>query len=548
MLDPKSIKPVVKEKNSDFVAKQDVAGAMSSSSDDIEQGNKGSNGSSMSGKTSRDDCSDSGHSSAVKTCNEVWHVGTDDRSSSEGSSSPSNSPLQGVPDSSWVSILKSFGLLDGDSNEIKQSDVILRCSSSVAALFMTYLYFKLTWEKESDSSPYIIWPSSVLSGLVNGGLYESSMRKFGQLIAFNDLSKDYHEFWKNKSRVARVGSLVLFSMGAALPAMPLYAACDSLKLPLYLSLSALMFRTLTTAMALPEFLTIMRSFFNSEVQDDQSGYAAWSSKFIEALPLHQTLVSFFDMAASLFLLICAIWYSLIQHAPISSGFKSFFDGYGSLGSYRYGIEAIGVLAVMPFNMYYVREGWYYLKPFMMIMLATPVLATQGILKLLGALCSYCATNGAVPDTEEPLQTLLLDPLMIEDDDSPSDLSRLMKVYVVLMVCAVTGAPALAMADASNNDSDSTMFAGEADLHGLLFWVPLIVGALMNIGSFSKNIEKSPTGFLTQFIRTTSTQVVRVASGLTPQGSSFSSFFGSLTEGGNNIPPLGERDYNLLRAS
>ncbi|MAR83689.1 MAG: hypothetical protein CMF55_02730 [Legionellales bacterium] len=532
MLDFNSTNPVVDEKEPVFATKQGVAGAKGSSSsfDDIEQGSKGSI---RSGKTDKDR-SDSPTSDPGT--DDGWRIGTGSpiNCSSEGSSSPISLPLPGVPDSPWVNRLKFVGLLDSDSNEIIPSDVILRCASSAAALFMTYLYFKLTWEKESDSSPYIIWPSSVLSGLVNGGLYESSMRKFGQLIAFDGLSDDYHEFWKNKSRPARIGSLVLFSIGASLPAMPLYAACDSLNLPLYLSLSALLFRTLTTAMALPEFLTIMRSFFNSEVQDDQSGYAAWSSTFIKGLPLQETLTICFDIAASLFLLICAIWYSLIQHAPISSGFKSFFDGYGSLGSYRYGIEAIGVLAVMPFNMYYVREGWYYLKPLMMALLATPVLAAQVIFKPVGALYSYYAIYNAVPNTEGTLQDSLLDPLMIEVDDSPSDRSRLMKVFVVLMVCAVTGAPALAMADASNNDSDSTMFAGEADLHSLLFWDPLIVGALMNIGSFSKNIEKSPTGVVTQMMRMPSTLASWSS---TPREPSFSTFFGSpVGEGGNDKRP------------
>lgn len=499
----------------------------------------------MSGHTSREDNGSKSPESVQGAGDDVWLIGTDPQSSSRGSS-PRSSPMQDDPESSWVKILKSFGLLDGDSNEIKQSDVILRCSSSVAALFMTYLYFKLTWEKESDSSPYIKWPSSVLSGLVNGGLYESSMRKFGQLTAFDDLSEGYHEYWKKKSRPARIGSLVLFSIGAALPAMPLYAACDSLNLPFYLSLSALLFRTLTTAMALPEFLTIMRSFFNTEVQDDQSGYAAWSLTFIKELPLHETLVSFFDMAASLFLLVCAIWYSVIQHAPISSGFKSFFDGYGSLGSYRYGIEAIGVLAVMPFNMFYVREGWYYLKPLMMAVLATPVLAAQGIPQLGGALYSNCATYSAVLNTERTLQDKLLgSTLTIDVDDSPSDLSRLMKVLGILLVCAVTGAPALAMADASNNDSDSTMFAGEAYLHMRLYWNPLIVGALMNIGSFSKNIEKSATGLVSQIIKMPST----LASwGSTPRERSFSTFFGLHAGEGDNITPPSEGGYNLLGSS
>ena len=403
--------------------------------------------------------------------------------------------------------------------ELTAEQWVLQITTASVAVFMGCIYGGLTWEK-IDNNIGLRLITTFCSAMINAGLYEITTDKwlrllFGLKLNLGQTNSSQLDL-PIQSYSFLLRGLTLFGLTtlAVLPALPLYKACTNIKLGEVISLAAWLVRAATSGMSLMEFPAILRKIFVSSQPSSEEQGAVSSGALLQFV----CILSFF----------ASVFYTFAQHAPISSGIEHFleqwFDAandYENLNNWRYAIEAVGVFVILPFNIYFTFEGASYAYHF------------------FESLCSLIVASSSTATDYKPLVDADNKPLQLTLDttDEPITMTGSMfcKNALIILCSGLSGAPALALTNAADNDQHATQF----DFESYGWWVLTIngisfaVGALMNLGSFSKNCQKTSAGWVSWMANTLMTSggsgtnhVVQSPFKLIRSFSSSTSFFGS----------------------
>ncbi len=371
--------------------------------------------------------------------------------------------------------------------ELTAEQWVLQITTASVAVFMGCIYGGLTWEK-IDNNIGLRLITTFCSAMINAGLYEITTDKwlrllFGLKLSFGQTNNNQADS-PIQSYSFLLRGLTLFGLTtlAVLPALPLYKACTNIKLGEVISLTAWLVRAATSGMSLMEFPAILRKIFVSSQPSSEEQGAVSSGALLQFV----CILSFF----------ASVFYTFAQHAPISSGIEHFleqwFDAandYENLNNWRYAIEAVGVFVILPFNIYFTFEGASYAYHF------------------FESLCSLIVASSSTATDYKPLVDADNKPLQLTLDttDEPITMTGSMfcKNALIILCSGLSGAPALALTNAADNDQHATQF----DFESYGWWVLTIngisfaVGALMNLGSFSKNCQKTSAGWVSWMANT-----------------------------------------------
>ncbi|MBV53473.1 MAG: hypothetical protein CL816_05325 [Coxiellaceae bacterium] len=440
--------------------------------------------------------------------------------SATGSGSGSGSPETVVDPNKELDLGSKDGV--GTDNQWNYSEVLRWTFATSPAILMGWAYGALTNSKLTDLG----WPKEValtcsaFSGIVNAGLYEIVVFKLLGGKVDRILGDEYESLpgevnsQTSVSLMKQATAYLVYFIFSLIPSLPVFSAVYNIRNSVGLTnqgfgefvvYTTFLLRAVATAQSLPQLPGIVIGLLNkfralcSYTQNQSSGLVINTQP--EGQEGQRGLVNchanYKEWLVGSFVA-CAVTYSLAEHSSISKALTDVgLKLHGAEGlATKLLFESVGVIVLLPFNIEWSRSG-------------------------VDSVLNHFTYS----------------------------------TLIIVLICILTGAPAVSLTDSAKDDPDSTQleFETRPPMSIFILIASYLTGVSMNIGSLCRNLniggsDTHCTGGIAYFFQASSESLTRIASNLsTPQGASQSPFFAvrKETSGEEGTSPSDHSNYSIV---